>query len=63
MGKSVADKTKDVPPNYQRNLESEVNQALSKERTPQQRSETAWEATLARWGRKARNACDSLPRT
>jgi hypothetical protein len=48
MGRSVADKTKDVPANYLRNLECEVNQALTKERPPQQCSETDWEATLAR---------------
>ena len=63
MGRSVADKTKDVLPDYLRNLESEVNQALTKERTPQQCSETPWEGALDRWGRKAGDACDSLPRT
>jgi hypothetical protein len=41
MGRSVADKTKDVLPDYLRNLECEVNQALTKERTPQLQRESS----------------------
>ena len=46
----MADKTKDALPDYLRNLESEVNRALTKERPPRQCSEEAREAATAKLG-------------
>ena len=57
------DYTKDVLSDYLRNLGRKGEKALAKRLTPQQRSEKARKAALARWGRKQETPNDPLSGT